>query len=604
MMPSLATAWLPSGAELRLFSPELALVGTIAAVLLAPLFVGRKPYLAAHISMGGALVGLFATALVVPRVVDAGVGALTPPSVPPMLVADRFTVFFKLFLLMLLVVIIWLWMIGATERASRARSAARLEPNSVDSSGPAGAHEFFVLLLTSAVGMMLMVGTLNLLVIVIAIETASLPSYAIVASNKCSRRGAEAALKYVMFGAAAAAIMVYGASLLYGHFGTLDISTIAGRVGAGMSAHAGPAESTLQTGVAPGADAVFWLGLLAFGVGILFKIAAVPMHLWCPDVFEGAPIEVTTWLSVASKAAGLGLLLRIVDAFSVNVGHAGPMLQAGVSGALSPSAPSVGALAPLTWGIGALAAVTCTVGNLAALRQESVKRILAYSSIAHAGYMLMAAAIFVGPSRSAGPNPAVNAGISAVIAYLFVYVTMNVGAFGATALVSWRTGSDHLSAFTGLGRRAPWLALPMAVCRFSLVGLPPLGGFAAKWFLLVALGKSAAVQPWLWGLVMVAVVNTAISLYYYLRIVRQMYLTDDPAQPPLRLPLPGLALVNACAVLLLLLGTLWFSPLGGRADSMASNLFGHPARAPGAFERRTDRDRPVMNRPDPAATGM
>jgi NADH-quinone oxidoreductase subunit N len=385
---------------------------------------------------------------------------------------------------------------------------------------------------------MLMVGTLNLLVIVVAIEMASLPSYAIVASDKGSRLGAEASLKYVMLGAASAAIMVYGVSLLYGRFGTLDLPTIAARIAQT------PAD----------ADLVFWLGLLALGVGIAFKIAAVPMHLWCPDVFEGAPIEVTTWLSVASKAAGLGLLLRIVNTFSVV-----PALTA--------------AVLPLSWAVGVLAAVTCTVGNLAALRQESVKRILAYSSIAHAGYMLMAGAILIAP---AGGSLQTSAAMAAVAAYLLVYVTMNVGAFGATALVAWQTGSDHLSSFTGLGRRAPWIALPMAVCLFSLVGLPPLGGFAAKWFLLVALGKSAAVQPWLWALVTIAVLNTALSLYYYVRIIRQMFLTEDPALPAVHAPAGGLVMVNACAVLLLLLGTLWFSPLGQRAERFATGLFRAP----------------------------
>ena len=522
-----ANTWLPTGQELQLFGPELMLVGAIVAILIVPLFVGRRPYVAALLALLGALAGLYASQPVALQVAAHGLGALTPPgepALPPMLVADRFSVFFKLFLLLTLMAITWLWMIGAAA------------PKKVSGTF---STEFFVLLLTSAVGMMLMVGTLNLLVIVIAIEMASLPSYAIVATDKRSRLGAEASLKYVMLGAASAAIMVYGMSLLYGRFSTLDLPTIAGRISAQ------PAD----------ADPVFWLGLLALGTGIAFKIAAVPLHWWCPDVFEGAPIEVTTWLSVASKAAALGLLLRIVDAFS-----ASPALAR--------------AVVPLSWSIGILAAVTCTVGNLAALRQESVKRILAYSSIAHAGYMLMAGAIFSAPSATAGASA--NAGMAALVAYLLVYVTMNVGAFGATALVAWQTGSDHLSSFTGLGRRAPWVALPMAVCLFSLVGLPPLGGFAAKWFLLVALGKSAAVQPWLWGLVTVAVLNTALSLYYYVRIIRQMYLTEDPALPPLNVPAGGLVMVNACAVILLLLGTLWFSPLGQRAAALAGSHFRSP----------------------------
>jgi NADH-quinone oxidoreductase subunit N len=476
--------------------------------------------------MAGAVIALVATSAIVGGVADGGQGALTPPGGPAMVLADRFTVFFRLLLLMLLVLIIWLWMVGA---ADRERSPA--------ATGPSGSPEFFVLLLTSALGMLFMVSTLNLLVMVVAIETASLPSYAVVASDKRSRLGAEAALKYVMFGAASAAIMVYGVSLLYGRFGTFDVSTIATRIAA-----------------APTPEPVLWLGLAAIGAGVAFKIAAVPMHLWCPDVFQGAPVEITTWLSVASKAAGLGLLLRLVDAFSTSTALAG-------------------AMAPLAWGIGTLSAITCTVGNLAALRQENVKRILAYSSIAHAGYMMMAAAILVARPGGGAAGTPVNVGVAAVIAYLFVYVTMNVGAFGATALVVWQTGSDHLSSFTGLWRRAPWLALPMAVCLFSLIGLPPLGGFAAKWFLLMALGKTAAAQPWLWSLVIIAVINTAISLYYYVRIMRQMFLTDDETQPVLRPPLGGLALVNACAVVLLLLGTAWFSPLGRHAEGLASCLF-------------------------------
>ncbi len=537
-LPS-ANPWLPSAEDLHLFGPELVLIGTIVAVLVVPLLIGRRTYVPAVISVIGALVGILATVGMASAVGDRGQGGMSPPGVTPMLLADNFTVFFKGFLLVLLVLIAWLWMVGTARRRVAGVSTT-------------SGHEFFVLLLTSAVGMMFMVGTLNLLVVIVAIETASLPSYALVASDKRSKLGAEAALKYVMFGAASAAIMVYGASLLYGRFGTLDISVIGAAV-ASASAKGGMA-AALSGHVL---DPVFWLGLAALGVGIAFKIATVPVHYWCPDVFEGAPIEVTTWLSIASKAAGLGLLLRIVTALGLNVGHGGPTLQ------------------PLAWGIGAIAAVTCTVGNLAALRQESVKRILAYSSIAHAGYMMMAAAILVGPVGANASGTTVNVGVAALVAYLCVYVVMNVGAFGATALVVWQTGSDHLSAFTGLGRRAPWVALPLAVCLFSLVGLPPLGGFAAKWFLLIALGKTAAVQPWLWGLVIVAVINTAISLYYYVRIIRQMYLTDDRERPAFGAPLGGLVLVNACAVAVLLLGTLWFSPLGRQAETLASNLFTH-----------------------------
>lgn len=535
MTPQLTGVWFPSGSELRLFSPELALIGTIAALLILPLIVGRRPQYSAAVALVGALVVLMFTGLTARDVAFSSAAGLVPPNEHPMVLVDNFSIFFKLFLMLFLALVTWLWLVGLSARAARPGQFAPAQESP---------PEFFVLLLTSALGMALMVSTLNLLLIVIAIETASLPSYAIVASDKRSRLGAEAAIKYVLFGAATAAIMVYGVSLLYGYFGTLDLPTIAA-----------------QIATAPKAPSVIvLLGLFALSVGIAFKISAVPFHFWCPDVFEGAPVEVTTWLSVASKAAGLGLLLRVVQTLAMAMQTAG-----------TPTTETLSRVMPFIYGIGTVAAITCTLGNLAAMRQNSVKRILAYSSIAHAGYMMMAAAIFLSPAD--GPY---SPGVAAVIAYLFVYLLMNLGAFGVTAMVAWRTGSDALESFSGLGRRAPLLALPMAVCLFSLVGLPPLGGFAAKWWLLMALAHSASEQPSLWGLVLVAAINTAISLYFYVRIIRQMYLVEDAEQAPVRAPLGGVAVVNACAVILLLLGTVLFQPLGERSKTYASNLFGTP----------------------------
>lgn len=517
----MATIWRPTSGDLWLCAPELALVGTIAAVLLACLPARRSGRLAAAVSLIGVLLTLLLTRAVAPSVTHGGWSAMAPQGASPMLLADNFTVFFRTLLMLFLGAVILLWLIG--------RSAGRGDLQPEVRPAPAG-PEFFVLLLSSALGMVLMTSTTNLLVMLIAIETASLPSYAVVAADKRSQAGAEASLKYVLFGAASASVMVFGITLLYGSLGTLDLAAGMAKVAAGKAV-LGPAA---------------WFGLAATGAGIIFKIAAVPFHFWCPDVFEGAPIEVTTWLSVASKAAALGLLIRLVGTMT---------------------ATTADLMEPLAWGIGILAAVTCTIGNLAALRQESVKRMLAYSSIAHAGYMMMAAAILL-PHDAAATNIA----LAALVAYILVYAVMNLGAFGVTAMVVWQTKSDRLSAFTGLGRRAPWLALPLAVCLFSLVGLPPLGGFAAKWWLLVALGKAAAGQTWLWGLVVVAVVNTAISLYYYVRVIRQMYLADDTQQPAFTPPVGGAVLANLCAAGLILLGTVLFAPLGEYARKASSNL--------------------------------
>jgi len=526
-----APLWFPSGGQLWEVAPELALVGTILAVLILSLIDRRDAITTALV----VLVGVTVTAVLTGEL-DRGLGTGTggggpvPPGGGSMLVVDGLSTFFKLFLMLFLALVTALWLVGL-----RARRTER--PRAYTARAP----EFFVLVLGSALGMVLMAGTLNLLMIVIAVEMASLPSYVLAAFHKHDRRGAEASLKYVVFGAATAAIAFYGASLLYGYYGTLDVSLLARR-----------SLAEAEGGRLPGVAAV---GLLALLVGIGFKVAAVPFHYWCPDVFEGAPVEVATWLSVASKGAGLVLGVRVM------------MTLAAAAGGTAESLWGPPALV-----VGLLAVLTCTVGNLAAYRQTHVRRILAYSSIAHAGYMLMPATVVVAPpggAAAAGPP------IAAVAAYLLIYLFMNLGAFGVTAMVSWRTGSEDLSAFAGLGRRAPWLAVPMAVCLFSLVGLPPLGGFIAKWWVLYALGQGAAAQSWLWGLVIVLVLNTLLSLYYYMRIVLWMFLREAPAadgELSFGAPAGGVVLVNLCALILLLLGTIGVGPLKAAVDDYAARV--------------------------------
>ena len=523
-----AGLWLPGGVEgehFRWMAPPLALVATIVLVLVVPLITHRAAHVSAAIALGGAVVTTLLTYFVtLPEVRLLGRAGITPADASPMFVADNLSVFFTLFVMLFLVLVIGLWLIGSAEREK-------------------SAPEFFVLLLGSALGMILMVSTLNLLMMVIALELASLPSYAIVGFDKRSKLGAEAALKYVIFGAISAAIMIYGVSLVYGYYGSLDLPVIADALHAG---HGG---------------VLVAVALFAMLVGIGFKISAVPFHFWCPDVFEGAKIEVTTWLSVTSKVAGLCLLTRIVYTFAnAEIG----------------SAPNLEMLWPLAWGIGIVAAITCTIGNLAAYRQTSVKRMLAYSSIAHAGYMLMAAVVL-----SSVDIDQAHAAVSALVAYALIYLFMNLGAFGTVALVYWATGKETFDAFTGLGRRAPWLAVPMAVCLFSLVGMPPLGGFMVKFWLLKALFEAGSqpelvlIQPLLYSLVLVAVINTLISLFYYLRIIREMFLVDDD-QPAIEVPMSGLAMVNACAIVLVLTGTVMSNLVLKRSDSYATNLYVQP----------------------------
>lgn len=385
--------------------------------------------------------------------------------------------------------------------------------------------EFFVLLIGSALGMILMTSTLNLLMIVIAIEMASLPSYAIVGFNKRDRAAAEASLKYAIFVAVSASLMLYGVSLLYGAYGTLNVAEIATAV-------------TRQLHLGQNTTLIY-AGLAMFMAGVAFKIAAVPFHFWCPDAFEGARIEVTAWLSVSSKAAALVLLFRLVDTFTT-AAQAQYLPQSIFTG--------------LSWGIGLMAAVSCTWGNFAAYRQTQIKRLLAYSSIAHAGYMMMAAAVFAYPSESGGSVE--HSPMTALMVYLAVYALMNLGAFTVAAIVAWKTGDESITAFSGLGRRAPWLAVSMVCCLVSLVGLPPFGGFIAKTWLLLTL--AAPGNDFLWALVIVAVLNTLVSLFFYFRIIRAMFLVDDH-QPAFTPPIVGSALTGLCSLCLMLMGTLYIT---------------------------------------------
>ena len=505
--------------HLSYFSPMIALVCTMLAIVICPMIFGRGARPTATVAVLGVVVTFILALRVAGAVADQGMSGLSTQVGAGILIADNLSTCFQIVLLIFLAGVMWLWRIGSAETERNA-------------------PEFFILLIGSALGMMFMTSTLNLLMIVVAMETASLPSYAIVGFDKRNRVGAEASLKYMVFGAVCAAIMLYGMSLLYGLFGSLNVADVARGTVASLAAR--------QNLV------VLSVGLLCFLAGVAFKISAVPFHFWCPDAFEGAKIEVTTWLSVASKAAGLILLGRLVMAFCAAV-------EVPVSMSL---------LKPLAWTIAIVAAITCTFGNFSAYKQQSVKRMLAYSSIAHAGYMMMATAIFIHPSVEGH-----TAGITALLVYVIVYLFMNLGAFGVTALVSWETGSDRIEAFTGLMRRAPLLGVPMVVCLMSLVGIPPLAGFIGKWWILVALGSlhdttSATLG---WFLVFVAVINTLISLFYYLRVVVQMALEDDD-RPAFSAPFGGVALVNVCALALIALFLL-VHPLKATADRFSHDLF-------------------------------
>jgi NADH-quinone oxidoreductase subunit N len=355
---------------------------------------------------------------------------------------------------------------------------------------------------------------------------------------KGRRRSGEAALKYAVYGAGAAGVMLYGISLLAGLLGTAHLPTIATRL----------VEMNIPGLIADqqGGSQLMVLALAALMimVGLAFKLSAVPFHFWCPDVFEGAPAEVDAFLSVASKGAAMALLLRVVLGVST-VGEAAapnqpPTAQQGttIQAAALQQAPDrdvttaagqEDGLSPvrtfLVRLLAIVAAVTCTFGNLAAYGQSNIKRLLAYSTIAHAGYMLMAVAAAV---QLVGTNTAGAAdAIEALLFYLAMYVFMNLGAFAIVAFLRNELGSEEIADYAGLIRSAPVTSVALTVILVSLIGLPPLAGFIGKFYVFYALVVAGG--PWMIGLLVIAGINTAISLVYYLRVAKAVCIDPEPA---------------------------------------------------------------------------
>ncbi|MFZ5472031.1 MAG: NADH-quinone oxidoreductase subunit N [Myxococcota bacterium] len=365
--------------------------------------------------------------------------------------------------------------------------------------------EYCAMLLAIAVGLSLMASSTDMLMMVIGVELVSMVSYALAGFRKHHRRSSEAALKYVVYGGVASGMMLFGMSWLYGLIGTTNVVGAAGRINEyGEKVYL----QLLQTGSEGAGRVALIVAIVLILSGIGYKIAAVPWHMWCPDVYEGAPTPFTAFLSVGPKAAGFALAVRVLY---------GAMSESGGQDLAT-------VLRDVPWPeiIGVLAAVTMTVGNFAALNQTNVKRMLAYSSIAHAGYLLM------------GLAAASATGSESIAIYLVVYLFMNLGAFLVVGTVGRLAGSESIFEYRGLSARAPFAAVAFAIFLFSLTGLPPLAGFVGKFHLFKALIDRG--EAWHVTLALIGVLNSAVSLYYYARIVKAMFL-DKPANTA-RIPVP------------------------------------------------------------------
>ena len=382
-----------------------------------------------------------------------------------------------------------------------------------------GIGEFYAVILSSTLGVFFLVSTNNLLLLYLALEMLSITSYVLAGFLKKERRSGEAALKYLVYGALSSGVMLFGFSILFGLAGTLHLPTMGEFVSANLEGDLGGA---------------ILVSLVLILMGFCFKIAAFPFHFWCPDVSEGAPTPVTTFLAVCSKAAGFGLVLRFMN--DVFVANSMPATEWGGEVALL---------------IGMLSAVTMTYGNITAVKQQNVKRMLAYSSIAHAGYLLMGVAAMFASMSTGGKA-------DAVIFYLIAYLIMNLGAFGVVIYLSNRYGRETVDEYRGLGWRAPYCCGFMVIFLLALTGLPPTVGFIGKWKLFVAVIDSGMI--WL---AVVAGLNSAVALFYYFRIAKALFFKDPAAEGVERQgsSIQGLFVVILCVLGLAVLyyGVYWNS---------------------------------------------
>jgi proton-translocating NADH-quinone oxidoreductase chain N len=438
-----------TAADLWSLVPEFWLAALAVLLLVVDLLTARKTVVAvvAVVGLGLSLIPAASLLSQAPHTVMFGTYAV-----------DGFAVFFKILVIVATALVVLASMDWAPGRT-------RFE------------GEFYALLVFTALGLVLMAGSTDVILLALAIEFVSLTSYVLAGYLKGNTKSNEAGVKYFLFGATASAVMLFGFSLLYGLTGTTGIYEIARR---------------LQQAPLPATYLAVALMLAGFG----FKISMVPFHQWTPDVYEGAPTPVAAYLSVASKAAGFAALVRVLMVM------------------VDPTRVD---WVPL---VAVLAAVSMTLGNLLALPQRNIKRMLAYSSIAHAGYLLIGVAAFRG-----------NFGTPGLLVYLFGYTFTQLGAFFVAVLVGEQLGTDDIPDYAGLARRAPVSALLMAVFMLSLTGLPPTSVFIGKFYVL-----AGAIDNGLLWLAVVGVVNSVISLYYYAGVIRAMYLMPPVSTAPLHEP--------------------------------------------------------------------
>jgi NADH-quinone oxidoreductase subunit N len=487
------TLILPNLSEnLQAILPEISLALTLVAIVLFDLiFIKSKKFLPLI-----AIIGLIATFSFVVLQFGDPKSAFAVSGNLSFLSLDNFSAFFKLLILITTLFIVLF-------------SMSSQEVNSC----PDRHGEYYALILGMVIGMFFMVSANDLILIYLSLELLSLSSYVLAGFVKTSVRNSEASLKYIIYGSASSGIMLFGISILYGISGSTNLHEI---------------NSILQSPTAN--QLTFLMSILMIFAGIGFKISIVPFHFWTPDVYEGAPISITAFLSVASKAAGFAVLIRFLKiTFAQGLDKSGYWQM----------------LSYIDWQmlLISFSIITMTFGNFAALWQDNLKRMLAYSSIAHAGYLMLGVAVLS------------DQGLMAVLVYFSIYLFMNLGAFYVVMLIANKINSEEIDDYKGLGYSLPLLGTALGIFLVSLTGLPPTAGFIGKLYLFIALVDANMIT-----VAIIALLNTVVSLYYYIRVLKAMFLDKTDKKVEINLsPLNYIVLLLLIAPVLIL--GVYFTPL-------------------------------------------
>lgn len=490
---------------LKYLKPEIAISVALLVVVLFDLIFHNNKKILPYISMAGLIIAGY---FVINQFALKGFAFPVTGQNYGMVTADAYGAFFKLIVLISSAFIIFFSMSSNEIKEAFDRQG-----------------EYYTLIFGMILGMFFMVSATDLILIYLSIELLSLSSYVLAGFMKYTERSSEASLKYLLYGAVSSGLMLFGISLVYGLTGTTNLYA--------MNTVLSLSEINIVT---------FSFAIILIFAGFGYKISTAPFHFWTPDVYEGAPITITAFLSVASKAAGFGLLVRFVATVfvsAVDVRGYWEMIQI------------------FDWRtlLVLISILTMTLGNFSALWQDNLKRMLAYSSIAHAGYLILGLAVLS------------NQGVIAIMIYFFFYMLMNLGAFYIVMIIANKTGSENINDYTGMGSAAPFYGVALTIFLISLTGLPPTAGFIGKLYLFIALVDAKMI-----AVAVIALLNTVVSLYYYVRVLKHMYLTkvENPPQE-IKASLPSIVVVLLLLVPVLVFGV-YFSPIVDLAKNCVAML--------------------------------